>query len=209
MQRSGKTSLTRPTCYRRTLAQVIERGYPSIRMTANGLARPCSAPRHGHPNAWHIGLELANVALTQRDLHRSLLGVREKSLIRKCSVNPRSSPEITKNRHFRVRVGLRQLTHAARPAPALGSSKQSLVAASPPAEKATTPLDHDGALFQFPRNPELKSSTWLGRTTTSITKRTSLVDALGWDSRRSVRITKSVISASSSKRQKRGSMSAF
>src|SRR6266404_711951 len=104
MQRSGRTSLTRPTCYRRTLAQVIERGYPSIRMTANGLARPCSAPRHGHPNAWHIGLELANVALTQRDLHRSLLGVREKSLIRKCSVNPRSSPEITKNRHFRVRV---------------------------------------------------------------------------------------------------------
>jgi hypothetical protein len=54
--------------------------------------------------AGHIGLELANVALTQRDLHRSLLGVREKSLIRKCSVNPRSSPEITKNRHFRVRV---------------------------------------------------------------------------------------------------------
>src|SRR5260221_7863399 len=48
--------------------------------------------------------DLANVALTQRDLHRSLLGVREKSLIRKCSVNPRSSPEITKNRHFRVRV---------------------------------------------------------------------------------------------------------
>src|SRR5260221_3995151 len=54
--------------------------------------------------AGHIGLELANVALTRRDLHRSLLGVREKSLIRKCSVNPRSSPEITKNRHFRVRV---------------------------------------------------------------------------------------------------------
>src|SRR5260221_13821597 len=54
--------------------------------------------------AGHIGLELANVALTRRDLHRSLLGVREKSLVRKCSVNPRSSPEITKNRHFRVRV---------------------------------------------------------------------------------------------------------
>src|SRR6266481_7769528 len=48
--------------------------------------------------------DLANVALTQRDLHRSLLGVRETSLIRKCSVNPRSSPETTKNRHFRVRV---------------------------------------------------------------------------------------------------------
>jgi hypothetical protein len=26
MQRSGRTSLTRPTCYRRTLAQVIEAG---------------------------------------------------------------------------------------------------------------------------------------------------------------------------------------
>src|SRR5262249_4016305 len=51
-----------------------------------------------------IGLELANVALTRRGLHRSLLGVREKALVRKCSVNPRSSPEITKNRHFRVRV---------------------------------------------------------------------------------------------------------
>jgi hypothetical protein len=54
--------------------------------------------------AGHIGLELANVALTRRDLHRSLPGNREKSLVRKCSVNPRSSPEITKNRHFRVRV---------------------------------------------------------------------------------------------------------
>jgi hypothetical protein len=31
-------------------------------------------------------------------------GVREKSLVRKCSVNPRSSAEITKSRHFRVRV---------------------------------------------------------------------------------------------------------
>src|SRR5258708_22176956 len=79
--------------------------------------------------AGHIGLELANVALTQRDLHRSLLGVREKSLIRKCSVNPRSSPEITKNRHFRVRVlhgqprsqvSTRQYTNAASPPRSLG-----------------------------------------------------------------------------------------
>jgi len=54
--------------------------------------------------AGHVGLELANVALTRRDLNRSLPGVREKSLVRKCSVNPRSSAEITKNRHFRVRV---------------------------------------------------------------------------------------------------------
>src|SRR5258706_16373341 len=54
--------------------------------------------------AGHIGLELANVALTRRDLNRSLPGVREKSLVRKCCVNPRSSAEITKNRHFRVRV---------------------------------------------------------------------------------------------------------
>jgi hypothetical protein len=46
--------------------------------------------------AGHIGLELANVALTWRDLNWSLTGVREKSLIRKCSVNPRSSAEITK-----------------------------------------------------------------------------------------------------------------
>src|SRR5258708_19194972 len=62
------------------------------------------APQRPDCLAGHIGLELANVALTRRDLHRSLLGVREKSLVRKCSVNPRSSPEITKNRHFRVRV---------------------------------------------------------------------------------------------------------
>src|SRR5260370_8075008 len=54
--------------------------------------------------AGEIGLELANVALTRRDLNRSLPGVREKSLVRKCCVNPRSSAEITKNRHFRVRV---------------------------------------------------------------------------------------------------------
>src|SRR5207302_3776163 len=45
----------------------------------------------------HIGLELANVALTRRDLHRSLPSVREKSLVQKCSANPRSSAEITKN----------------------------------------------------------------------------------------------------------------
>src|SRR3989440_10622548 len=54
--------------------------------------------------AGHVGLELANVALTRRDLHRSLPGVREKSLVRKRSVNARSSAEITTNRHFRVRV---------------------------------------------------------------------------------------------------------
>src|SRR6266481_6264139 len=48
--------------------------------------------------------DLANVALTRRDLNRSLPGVREKSLVRKCCVNPRSSAENTKNRHFRVRV---------------------------------------------------------------------------------------------------------
>src|SRR5258706_7921290 len=57
-----------------------------------------------HWLAGHIGLELANVALTRRDLNRSLPGVREKSLVRKCCVNPRSSAENTKNRHFRVRV---------------------------------------------------------------------------------------------------------
>ena len=38
----------KPTCYRRTLAQVIEAGTSK---PANGMARPCSAPRHGHPNA--------------------------------------------------------------------------------------------------------------------------------------------------------------
>ena len=38
----------KPTCYRRTLAQVIEAGTSN---PANGMARPCSAPRHGHPNA--------------------------------------------------------------------------------------------------------------------------------------------------------------
>ena len=48
--------------------------------------------------------DLRNVALTRRDLNRSLPGVREKSLVRKCCVNPRSSAENTKNRHFRVRV---------------------------------------------------------------------------------------------------------
>src|SRR5260370_7042021 len=57
------------------------------------------APSNGRPYR-----DLRNVALTRRDLHWSLPGVREKSLVRKCSVNPRSSPEITKNRHFRVRV---------------------------------------------------------------------------------------------------------
>jgi hypothetical protein len=46
--------------------------------------------------AGHIGLELANVALTQRDLHRSLLGVREKSLIRKCSVTQGVRPRLQK-----------------------------------------------------------------------------------------------------------------
>jgi hypothetical protein len=66
------------------------------------LRVPPSAPsRAQRPDSVaHIGLELANVAFTRRDLHRSFPGVREKSLVRKCSVNPRSSPEITKNRHF-------------------------------------------------------------------------------------------------------------
>src|SRR5260221_7610291 len=63
-----------------------------------------NAPQRPDCMAGHIGLELANVALTRRDLNRSLPGVREKSLVRKCCVNPRSSAEITKNRHFRVRV---------------------------------------------------------------------------------------------------------
>jgi ferredoxin len=38
----------KPTCYRRTLAQVIEAGTSK---PANGMARLCSAPRHGHPKA--------------------------------------------------------------------------------------------------------------------------------------------------------------
>jgi hypothetical protein len=38
-------------------------------------------------------LLLLDVALTRRNLNRSLPGVREKSLVRKCSVNPRSSAE--------------------------------------------------------------------------------------------------------------------
>jgi ferredoxin len=37
----------KPTCYRRTLAQVIEAGTSN---PANGMT-PCSAPRYGHPNA--------------------------------------------------------------------------------------------------------------------------------------------------------------
>src|SRR6266403_2106367 len=67
-------------------------------------AHPAAAPERPDCVAGHRGLELANVALTRRDLNRSLPGVREKSLVRKCCVNPRSSAEITKNRHFRVRV---------------------------------------------------------------------------------------------------------
>src|SRR5260370_10552351 len=67
-------------------------------------ALTCVSWRRPDCVAGHIGLELANVALTRRDLNRSLPGVREKSLVRKCCVNPRSSAEITKNRHFRVRV---------------------------------------------------------------------------------------------------------
>src|SRR5258708_36328128 len=57
------------------------------------------APSNGRPYR-----DLRNVALTRRDLPWSLPCVREKSLVRKCSVKPMSSPEITKNRHFRVRV---------------------------------------------------------------------------------------------------------
>src|SRR5260370_37849005 len=76
-------------------ASALDRGDLSCSPSPRSSAADCVAG--------HIGLELANVALTQRDLHRSLLGVREKSLIRKCSVTPRSSPEITKNRHFRDR----------------------------------------------------------------------------------------------------------
>jgi hypothetical protein len=60
------------------------------------------------------GLELANVALTRRGLHRSLPGVREKSQVRKCSGKPRSSAKVSKNRHFRVR--------ASHPSHAVGSS---------------------------------------------------------------------------------------
>ena len=37
----------------------------------------------------HIGLELANVALTRRDLNRSLPGVREKSLVTKMLCKPK------------------------------------------------------------------------------------------------------------------------
>ena len=46
------------------------------------------------------GLELANVASTRRDLHRSLPAVREKSLLRKCSGKPRSSAQRFVKRHF-------------------------------------------------------------------------------------------------------------
>src|SRR2546421_6806524 len=82
--------------------------------------------------AGHVGLELANVALSRRDLHRSLPGVREKSLVRKCSVNPRSSAEITKNRHFRVRV----LSPQPRSQVSVGDFDKSM--ASSPAPQPTT-----------------------------------------------------------------------
>src|SRR6186997_233939 len=40
MPRTGKASLTRPSCYRRTLAEVIERGRQAVGSSRRCVARP-------------------------------------------------------------------------------------------------------------------------------------------------------------------------